>query len=248
MAFIPALFDVQLKYMQQIYCCISDISPVLKLSIYSTPASLSSYDPDACLFQDGLQKHIGGHLQSLALVSLPWDTSRSTSLVSSNQAQRGQKDINDPQDGERLETETGEIPGSSSNGDDMPNFDDPPNLETDTEDNDVCQYRKLPCRTPDEQLEEHLHIREGYEIALTDIEDTDWTTINLTLCGGEWTFLEAVKSPYWKGILPYQGHADDPRMTEFARKQKETTLFMLPLFARVTIPSKLSVLRATEVL
>jgi hypothetical protein len=51
----------------------------------------ASQDPNS--LQQALQKHVGTHLQSLAMISLPWDASQAGSAVPSNDAQKGQDDV-----------------------------------------------------------------------------------------------------------------------------------------------------------
>jgi hypothetical protein len=158
----------------------------------------SKEDPDK--LQHALQKHVRTHLQSLAMISLPWDSSQPETSASSNEVQgdyenrKNKKRPSEESDG-----------GSDSGSDHKPVFIDPPPSISDDVGHDLIDYMKLESRAPSEPYE-------PYSINLSSAIPVNpgWETSQTLTGGREWEFIED-KRPL------YNGHSSNPRMATFIR-------------------------------
>ena len=141
--------------------------------------------------QRGLQKHVGEHLQSLSLISLPWDYSDLETAVSSNEA----------------------LSTSSSSGKTLVSdlvFPDFVKQVTPKMDHDFLEYSKLPSREPESSASAVL--RGGSMDIPSDIA---WYNAETEPGVKEWGMMSNERLPYWKGLMPDVGLANDPNMVSF---------------------------------
>jgi hypothetical protein len=175
------------------------------------PADLENLKQGPNALQHALQKHVGTHLQSLAMISLPWDNSQPGSVVSSNAVQGDHDDKADPKNKKR--PNEGSDGGSYSESDHFhkPKFTDPPPRISNGADQDLIDYWKLESKAPGEPYQPDL--MDDFP-TVTSI-DPVWDTSRVLLGGREWEFMEDERPPYWKGVFPYNGHSSDLKLTSF---------------------------------
>lgn len=169
-------------------------------------------DPDA--LQHAIQKHVGTHLQSLAMISLPWDSSQPGSVVSSDAVQGDYDDKPDPKNKKRPSEESDDGSDSESDHFHKPKFIDPPPKISNGTDRDLIDYWKLESKAPSEPYEPDLMDDFSIAISVDPVwDDPVWDTV--LLGGREWEFMEDERPPYWKGELPYKGHSSNLKLTSF---------------------------------
>jgi hypothetical protein len=183
------------------------------------PDDLETLKQDPNALQHALQKHVGTHLQSLAMISLPWDSSQPGSAVSSDAVQGDFDDKPDPKN--KKSPSEGSDDGSESESDRFHNttFIDPPPRTSNGADHDLIDYWKLESKAPGEPYEPDL--MDDFSIAIS--VDPVWDTSRVLLGGREWEFMKDERPPYWKGELRYK-HSSNSKLTSFISEWKSRAI------------------------
>ena len=144
--------------------------------------------------QRALQKHVGEHLQALALCSLPWEDFDEGTAMSSNRAQQENNDHS-----ARRNIDTGSTSEKSTTSDLV--FPDSLTQATAT-DRDYLEYLKPPrilaSAAPDEIPE--ATVESGAE---------------------EWGMMKNERLPHWTGVMADVGLENDPDMAPFIERLQD---------------------------
>ena len=152
--------------------------------------------------QRALQKHIGEHLQSLALISLPWDFCELETAVSSNEAE-GDQDMHR----KRNLSGSSASEKTSLSGLVFPNRLTDPDLLSSSDLQSLVPQIPAPAASDD--------------ISVDTPSDPAWSKANLGSRVEEWSMMSNERPPYWKGLMPNVGLENDPNMAQFIERARD---------------------------
>ena len=163
---------------------------------------------DQGVAQRALQKHVGEHLQALALCSLPWDDVDEETALSTNRAQQENHDHSAKR---KLDT------SSTSDKTTVSDLVFPDSLnQTATPDPDLLKYAELPSRRP-----EHSASVVSNEIPAETPSDPAWSKSTTDPRAEEWGMMRNERLPYWRGLLVDVELENDPIMAPFIERLQE---------------------------